>query len=290
MERELFSQLRSGLRRLGRRRRNRRFRYTDATIVEVYYWAVLHDRPVAWACRRSNWPPGLRRGPLPSQPEMSRRLRTPWVIALINRLEGLVLRGDRVPKLAYIIDGKALPIASHSTDPHAGYGRAIGGKAKGYKLHVLMDTGATVWGWRLAPMNGDERTMARRLTASLPGQGYLLADANYNSNRLFEAAAMRQVQMLSPRRSRSARMGLGHHPQHPSRLRSIELLEHSGFGWMLMGMRRAIERFFASLTAASTGLTCLPAWVRTYPRVRLWVQAKLVIHQLRINRRHAIAA
>ena len=28
-------------------------------------------------------------------------------------------------------------------------------------------------------------------------------------------------------------------------------------------------------------LTHLPAWVRTYPRVRLWVQAKLILAQLR---------
>jgi hypothetical protein len=37
------------------------------------------------------------------------------------------------------LDGKPLPIANHSRDPQAGYGRSIGGKAKGYKLHVLID-------------------------------------------------------------------------------------------------------------------------------------------------------
>ncbi len=76
MERELFRALQAALRRLGRRRGSRRFRYTDATIVEVYYWAVLNDRSVLWACQIVNWPPGLRRGALPSQPDVSRRLRT----------------------------------------------------------------------------------------------------------------------------------------------------------------------------------------------------------------------
>ena len=31
-------------------------RYTDGQIVAVYFWAVLHDRPNAWACPvRPRW-------------------------------------------------------------------------------------------------------------------------------------------------------------------------------------------------------------------------------------------
>lgn len=292
MERELFRALRKALRRLGRRRRSRRFLYTDATILEVYYWAVLNDRSVLWACQSGNWPTGLRRGRLPSQSEMSRRLRTPSVRLLGARLEHLVLRAKRRIPLVCMIDGKPLPIAGHSRDPEAGYGRAAGGKANGYKLHVLVDLSGTVWGWRVAPMNTDERTIARRLMACLPGEGYLLADANYNSNRLFAAAATHGVQMVSPRRQRGGKMGLGHHPQHPARLRSIEMLENgvSKFGVRLHDLRRGVERFLGTLSCTGGGLTCLPGWVRRRRRVRAWVQAKLVLNQLRADRRRAVAA
>src|SRR5947207_1920155 len=90
MERERLRQIKALLRRLGRRRRNRQQRYTDGTIVEVYFYSVICDRPVVWACDPSHWPPGLRRGPLPSQSVMSRRLRTATVLALIDAVEKLV--------------------------------------------------------------------------------------------------------------------------------------------------------------------------------------------------------
>lgn len=292
MERELFRALRTALRLLGRRRRSRRFRYTDAAIAEVYCWAVLHDRPVHWACQPRNWPPGLRRGPLPSQPVMSRRLRTAQVRRLIDRLERKVLRAGRPAPLACLIDGKPLPIARHSRDPEAGYGRAVGGIAKGYKLHVLIDPAGTVWGWRVAPMNKDERVMAQRLMACLPGEGYLLADANYDSNRLYAAAAARGVQMVAPRRRRGERMGLGHHPQHRARLRSRDMLENRvfDFGARLHRLRGRVEGFLGTLCGTGGGLTCLPSWVRRHRRVRLWVQVKLIFNQLRTDRRRTLAA
>jgi hypothetical protein len=292
MERELFRALKRALRRLGRRRKNQRYLYTDATILEVYCWSVLNDRPVVWACQPENWPRGLRRGRLPSQSDMSRRLRTASVRALLTRLERVVLDADRRASLVYIIDGKPLPIANHSRDPEAGYGRAVGGKAMGYKLHVLVDPAGGLWGWRVAPMNIDERVIARRLMSSLPGEGYLLADGNYNSNRLFAAAATRGVQLVSPRRQRGVGpMGLGHHPQHPARLRSRDMLENGvfDFGQSLHQIRRAVEGYLGTLSATGGGLTCLPAWVRRHRRVRQWVQVKLIINHLRAARRRNAA-
>jgi hypothetical protein len=50
-------------------------RYSDEVICAVYWWAVVHDRPTSWACRRENWSAEQAR-PLPSQPTMSRRLRS----------------------------------------------------------------------------------------------------------------------------------------------------------------------------------------------------------------------
>lgn len=290
MERELFARIRTALRLLGQRRINRRYSYTDAAIVAVYFWAVIHDRPICWACRRENWPKGLWRGPLPSQSNTSRRLRTPQVERLIARLEHLTLRKGRTPSLAYVMDGKGLPIARHSGDRQAGFGRASMGKAKGYKLHLLTDLNGTVWGWRVTPMNGDERTMARRLLRDVPHEGYLLADKNYDSNRLFQQAADRGIQLVAPRRYGSDR-ALGHRRHAPARLRCKDLLECdlTQFGRALYAERRSIERFFGTLSSFGAGLSCLPAWVRTHRRVKRWIQAKLILNDLRATTRNRTA-
>ncbi len=288
MERELFRLIARALRRLGNRRKSRRQTFTDAAILAVYYWAAMNDRAVWWACRPENWPPGLRRGPLPSQPCMSRRLRSDGVLKLRRRLERLVLRSGRSHPLVCIIDGKPLPIAGHSRDRQAGYGRAARGMARGYKLHLLMSLCGTVLGWRVAPMNADERTIGLRLLADLPGPCYLLADTNYDSNKLFARAWEHGAQLLVPRRSGPGK-GLGHCRHHPTRLRSLDYLENTvnDFGRDLHRMRRAIERYFGTLSSTGGGLTCLPGFVRGHHRVSLWIHAKIVLNQLRADRRKA---
>src|SRR3712207_128246 len=81
--------------------------YSDERVVQVYYWAVLHDRPTSWACRRANWPAPLRRLPLPSPSRLSRRLRSPSVMALLAALERRVV-APKAPGLFWAIDGKPL--------------------------------------------------------------------------------------------------------------------------------------------------------------------------------------
>ena len=65
---------------LGTPRTPARFAFSDEEVVKVYYWAVIHDRPTSWACRRENWPPPLRRRRLPSSATISRRLRARGVV------------------------------------------------------------------------------------------------------------------------------------------------------------------------------------------------------------------
>jgi len=292
MERRLLKAVRRRLRGLGRRRLNGRFTYTDATVIEVYLWAVINDRPTCWACDAAHWrgvalPPGL-----PSPSQMSRRLRTRSVRLLLARLERWVLRRRRRATLACVLDGHAMEIAPHSADPHAGYGRARGGLGKGYKLHLLIDLAGTIWAWRVAPMHVDEREMARRMMRELPATAYLLADTNYNSNRLFRRVRACGAQLLAPRRKRNPNQGLGNHPHDPGRIRSIELLEgaETTFGRALLQMRRYIEGFLGTLTGHANGLNGLRPWVRTHGRVRRWVQAKLILHQLRVEIRDASQA
>jgi hypothetical protein len=279
MERELFRRLKAVLRELGPHRRRRRCRFSDVVIVLVYFWAVINDRPVSWACVKSNWPHPRR---LPSQPQMSRRLRTQSVRRLISVLEERVLRAGRPVSLASAVDGKPLVIGPHSHDRQARWGRAAGAKAKGYKLHMLLSLSGITLGWRVTPMNTDEREMARRLLRAAQPAGYVLGDANFDTSALHDEAWRHGGQLVAPRRC-GPRTGLGHRYQAPGRLRCIDLLENTvcAFGRELYEMRKVIEREFGYLTGTGGLLTHLPAWVRSHQRVHLWVQAKLILARIR---------
>ncbi len=283
MEHQLYQQIVALLEELDKSRKRREGDYPDRRIVAVYYWSVLFDRPVKWACQRCNWPIWLRRERLPSASRMSVRLRSKSVRELLVRLEERVVRTTENHCLVWLIDGKPLTISGVSQDRQAGYGRAARSKAKGYKLHVLRGIDKSLAEWRLAPMNVDERKMAKRMLRSAKVQGYVLADANYDSNELHGVCDARgNLQLVSPRRYGPGR-GHGHRKQTPGRLRSKEILENPfpEFGKSLLEQRGNIERHFGNLTSWGGGLTHLPPWVRTYRRVHRWVQAKLVINYIK---------
>jgi len=286
MERELFLSVRAHLALLGPHARGRNL-FSDAVIVLVYLWSVINDRSVLWACVPKNWPGDLRPRRLPSQSRMSRRLRAASVRELLGKLEERVLRAGRPAPLACAVDGKALPVGTHSHDKHARWGRGTGVWAKGYKLHLLLSTAGTVVAWRLSPMSGNEREMARRMLKSARCAGYILGDKEFDTNYLYEEAQCHGGQLVAPRQ-KGPDKGLGRRPQAPGRLRSKDLLENSlsSFGRQLWVTRSVIERRFGYLSSTGGLLTHLPGWVRTYPRVHRWVQAKMILAELRITIRH----
>ena len=178
MERDVFSSVKSLLRKLGAYRRRPKQTHSDGAIVAVFFFAALRDRAVDWACDRANWPKGLWRGELPSQSCMSRRLREPRIVALQQKIERAVRPPFPPMALAAAIDGMPLEVALHSTDPHAGKGRGVGHIAKGYKVHAVISSCGTLLSWRLASLNVSERTMAARLFRDLPVSiCYMVADA-----------------------------------------------------------------------------------------------------------------
>jgi hypothetical protein len=264
--------------------------FDDVEIVRVYYWSVLCDRPQGWACERRNWPIWDRRGELPSESTLSRRLRSTRMRRLLDAVEARLTR-PTASSLIWIVDGKSFPIGGASTDRQAGYGRAAGGKAKGYKLHAVVNRNREIKAWRLAPMNKDERVMARRLLRDADVQGYVLADAAYDDNKLHDVCRTRgQLQLLTPRRYRKSK-GVGHQRHSPSRLRCLEMMNGpSSFARQLLEQRDEIERYFGQIVNFGGGLAGLPPWVRSYRRVRRWVQAKLAIHALRRKLKTTYAA
>jgi Transposase DDE domain len=282
MEHQLWLSIVAVLKTLNKVRKPSRSFFSDEDIVKVHYWSVIHDRPISWACRPKHWPLCYRRKELPSPSTMSRRLQTQSVRTLLNDLEQRVVAPPQ-PGLFWMIDGKPLPISGCSKDRQAGYGRAANCMAKGYKIHALVDSAGAIARWRVAPMNKDERVMAKRLLRTAPIQGYVVGDSNYDSNNVHRVCAARDQLQLVTRRRYGANHGTGHTKQTAGRLRSIQLTEnpYPAFADQLLRDRADIERRFAHITNWGGGLTCLPPWVRTHRRVHRWVQAKLVLTALK---------
>src|SRR5271170_68577 len=195
MERELHRQLYRIVYDLARASRTKYVIYPDRLIVMTHFWAVMHDRPIAWACRAANWPREARIGSLPSASTMSRRLRRPGVTALIDRVQNRLPARLPQSNLCFI-DAKPLPIGSASGDRQAKAGYAAGRICKGYKLHVILDAKRTVRHWHVQAMSAHEATMAPRLIRSLRGTGTLVGDNAYDSNKLYGLAGQRGWQLV----------------------------------------------------------------------------------------------
>lgn len=251
--------------------------YAEADVAAVYFWAVLNDRPAIWATEPSNWDKQLCPRPLISQSRLSRRLRRPDFGEFLGSIEQFYL-GLAMTRFVWlrVIDGKSLAVSRISKDRDATFGRGVGGPAKGYKLHAVWGGGPLPIAWQITPLHVNEKRIARGLLHNLPGGGYLLADGEYDSNRLYDLAHESGYQLVT----RKIRGGLGHRRHSVWRLRSIELLGNH-FGRHLYHYRKQIERDFANFTSYGGGLTGLPPWVRRLHRVRNWVHAKLLINALR---------
>ena len=251
-----------------------RFTYTDAEIVLTWLWAGAHKRAVSWACRRESWPIFVRARPRPSPSRMTRRLRSASVRALIEAVER-ELRGEPIGRWLFAVDGMALHVARHSGDRMATFG-AWG--ARGYKLHAICDSAGTIGVWRVTPLHCAETKMARRLLRNTHIEGYLLADAGYDSTKLHAACVKHDAQLVAPRKASRRGRGVKRGGTPPARRRSIDLTEcdRTGFGRALQAKRKVIERVFGRLEMRF-GIGHIPASVRGLERVRRWMQAVIIL-------------
>jgi hypothetical protein len=169
-------------------------------LVAVFLWAALHDRPVSWACDPRHWSTTRLRPPLlPSPATMSRRIDGAGVGLFGRRLQER-LRGDGHPSLVAFLDGKPLSQSGVSKDQDAGYGRAAGGKAKGYKLHAAWAGRPLPEAWEVTPMNTSEKAVARLLIPRLGEGGYLLADGSQDASDLYDLAFAQGYQLIAAHR------------------------------------------------------------------------------------------
>ena len=256
--------------------------YSDLAIVAVYLWGVLHDRPQGWGCDPENWTIPIPWVQLPSPSCLSRRLQDRAVKELLDRLCDY-LWGRFRRRIVKCVDGRPLTVSKSSKDKTATIGPANGqGLAKGYKLHVIIDGAGVLLAWALAPLNHGESTVARRLLRRLEDPGYLVGDSNYDYNQLYDHAWAHGHQLLAP--PKRTGKGLGHMVHSPHRLRGLALLRQPLAGALRRVRKTSVERFFGNLGWKAGGLSALPGFVRTLPRVRRWVQGKLIFQGLNMEK------
>jgi hypothetical protein len=115
MERKLWSALhrfanRSSVRGNG-------WLFTTNNIVMAYFWDAVHDRLMCWATDKRNWPEDLRPWRLPSQSQLSRRMRGSDVVMLMTEIENtFVALVGAEQRLIRIWDGKSLEVSNVNKD------------------------------------------------------------------------------------------------------------------------------------------------------------------------------
>jgi len=278
-----------------KRPRSKHVQFTDARVLEIHLWAVIHDRPTCWACCSGNWPVEQRWRELPCDSTMSERLRTPSVRLLMQALLDR-LRADGQETLVRVLDSKPLTVGCYSKDIDARWGQAAKAKARGYKLFCAWGCKMVPDAWTLGPMNAADSDAGVKLVPQLAGAAYVLGDASHDSNPLHATCDRCGCQLVAPRKK--PQTNLGHCVHEPGRLRSIQILEWpvllgtaaSEFGRDLYKMRGQIERDYGNLCSFGGGLQPLPSWVRRPHRVALWIAGKLLINAIRSTRNARLAA
>jgi len=264
-------------------RSGRRPAYSDVLIVSMYIWSVLHDRPLCWACGRSHYGSCFRPRRLPSISQFCRRIQTQRCELILQRVHERLAHIDWATDLSFI-DGRALIVGAHSKDPHAQSGPWGKQMARGYKLHAWSAEDGRIPVWSVMPLNVSEKRVAAEMLRYRLTDGFVLADAGYDSGTLYDQIETDGGQLLTPLPKNA---GKGHRPQSASRNRAA--WAWTGLAGYLYRTRVTAERTFAHLSAYGGGLAPLPAWVRTLPRVRRWIGAKLIIYHARWNvRKNAI--
>ncbi|MFT3787730.1 MAG: transposase [Tepidisphaeraceae bacterium] len=256
--------------------------------------ARLHDRPVCWACVPAHWTRATLPSVLPDQSTMSRRTRRVDYWDFLQRV-GRRLNGKPADAASlvqrHVVDGKALELPNHSTDPDATWGRGVSRQSLGYKLHAITSGRPMPDAFAITPLDVCEKRMAGRMIKRIAGCGYLLGDALYDASWLFDVCHDHGRQLICPRAK--PHTGEAHRYVSRHRRRVIALLETPAtvnrFGKDLYASRTDIERAFSQLVSFGSGLGPLPTWVRRIWRVRHWVMNKLLVNaaRIRINRRNA---
>jgi hypothetical protein len=253
--------------------------FSDQLIVLLFFWAVLHDRPMTWSLKRCHYNRMFRPRKLPSISQLNRRIASDRFQHILQRIHERLVGDVRFKGL--IIDGKPLCVSPVSGDRDARVGHISGGFGKGYKLHAVTSSDGKIPVFCVLSLNVHEMAVARHMLTCLPDlTGVLvMADGNYDSHVLHKDVSVRGAWLITNPR------GNAEHPvtlrqMGPARRLLLKLWKKSPELMQAMYHHRdAVERRFGNL---SNLLGPLPNFVRGLARVRRWAGAKICLyHALR---------
>jgi Transposase DDE domain len=257
--------------------------YSDREVLLVVLWAVLHDRPMSWACEPEHWSTRRRLRNLPHASTISRRVRKPGLASL---LEAAHVRSRELLKTSSgqaMIDGKPLLVSDYSRDPDARNGRAMRRFGRGYKLHAVIDAAGVVLAFSVLSLNVQERKAAGKLLPAVSNSvRRVFADGNYDSGPLQRQLESTGLKLYTPLINNYAGPR-----SHPRRRRLARIMNHE-IGDRIANAREHIERQFGLLGNLGFGLKGLPNWVRRHGRVARWVSCKLLLfHAWKLSKQTA---
>ena len=310
MEREEWSMVLNAVKRAAKRVskawRPKRLQFADWLIVAMYLWAVAHDRPQSWACKRQHYSSIFRPRRLPSVSQFNRRMNEPRTRAVLQRVHDELAGSPSIALATTAItylDGKPLTVGVASKDPDARRGHVMGGFARGYKLHAWMSEDRRIPLWCVTPLNTHEAPVAEMLvdqmTSVMPDHSLVLADQNYDSRGLHKRLDARNGRLLvrpkeGGKRKARATSSSSVGERHPVTLRQMgsarrELLKVVASSPSLFRMvhhqRAYAEGILGNLCGYGGGLTGLPPWTRRMHRVRRWVGGKIIMYHARLRAR-----
>lgn len=264
--------------------------FDDWLIVAMYFWTCGHDRPQCWACNRENYGRLFRPRKLPSISQFNRRLLTPSVQMIFQKIHNVVAKIG-LPAPMSFVDGKPLLVSPVSQDPDARCGHVTGGFGRGYKLHAFVTEDKRIVVWSVTALNVHETHVAEKMCKYLPPQlpnAVILGDGNYDAADLHKQIACTAARLVVPLRGTA---------KHPVTLRQMgaarrehvtATVEHPAIVKYILKSRSGVERIFSMLTCYGGGLASLPSWVRRLGRVTRWVGCKISLYHARLHCRNPV--
>ena len=272
----------------------KRSTYSHYLIARLYFWAVLHGRPISLAVEPLYFNRLFRPRKCPSVSQLNRRVASDIFQLILQRtherLSGLVelRQGRRVPAALYL-DGKALAVSPVSGDRDARRGYM----GRGYKLHAVVTDQLDMPVFCVTALNRHEVPVAFAMLEHLPPicQTLMFADGNYDAQTLHKRVHAQGGWLIThPRRGGTRGRARGNRGHPVTRRQMGEARRALIDAWeaypQLMRQtykeRTRIERLFGHLVCTPGLLgAALPPHVRGLQRVKRWVGAKICLYHAR---------
>src|SRR3954468_20813541 len=153
--------------------RTRDCTYSDGLIALIFLFAALGNHSCRWASQKRHWPLWCRRLTFPSYSQLCRRLKSTSVQRLLEQINqeckaALAHSGELGA------DGKPVVVSGFSKDPDATVGKVPDGFARGFRIHVIINSPCIIEDFEVSGLRAGEATVLRELLPKTDLRGKLL--------------------------------------------------------------------------------------------------------------------